>query len=107
VEDFISTYRFGGVIESGHSGRDSWSLLISVAKTLRLLPESYSYTQPREDSYFDLWYFSRFLTVAFFCLDLRFGKTCLVIATSHSSLSLSVTSNEDTPGHRRLRFLFE
>jgi len=83
VEGFISTYRFGGVIESGHSGRDSWSLLTSVAKTLRLLPESYSYTQPREDSYFHLCYFSRFLTVAFFCLDLRFGKTCLVIATSH------------------------
>ena len=82
MEGSISTYPFWGVIESGRSGREPRSIFTSVTKRLRPLPESYGYTQPGTDSCSDPCYFFHFLRVALFYLNLRFGKTYPVRATS-------------------------
>jgi hypothetical protein len=85
VETAISTYRVGGLIESGRSERHPHSFFIPVAKTLRSLP--------KQDTHI---YAGDYLTfVGFHCicspvvplnaLYRRIDKACLAAATFHGS----------------------
>ena len=81
MEGFISTYRFGGVIESGRSGRDSWTHLTSAAKTLRPLPKGHSHTQPSQDYNFLRYYFSHSPVIPLSSFDLEISKLRFFLVT--------------------------
>ncbi len=81
----ISTYRLGGLAESGRSERHPQLFFTPVAKTLRSLPRGYTHIQASDDPIFVGFHCLCSPVVTLSVLDLRIDKTYLAVAAFHRS----------------------